>query len=44
MVGAVAGSVLTPLALARINYQRFNRYLTPLLGLIIIYFGLRMVI
>lgn len=44
MVGAVAGSVLTPLALARVNYQRFNRYLTPLLGLIIIYFGLRMVI
>lgn len=44
MVGAIAASILTPLVLNRFDYRRFNRYLTPVLGLIIIYFGLKMII
>ena len=43
MAGAIAGSIVTPLVLHRMDYQRVNAVLTPLLGILIIYFGISMI-
>lgn len=42
MLGAVGGAVVTPLVLRRLNPVRVNRVLTPFLGLVILYFGLKL--
>ncbi|WP_082673171.1 sulfite exporter TauE/SafE family protein [Paenibacillus senegalimassiliensis] len=42
MIGAVIGSVLTPLVLRKFNYKKLNKVLTPFMGIIIIYFGIKM--
>jgi uncharacterized membrane protein YfcA len=42
MIGAIIGSILTPLTIRNINPIKLNRFLTPILGIIIIYFGLQM--
>lgn len=42
MIGAAIGAGLTPLVLNRINQSSVNKFLTPFLGIIIIYFGVRM--
>lgn len=42
MVGAIVGSVVTPLILSRLNAERINKILTPFLGIVIIYFGAKM--
>ncbi|WP_334116936.1 sulfite exporter TauE/SafE family protein [Ligilactobacillus sp.] len=43
MAGAIAGSIVTPLVLHRMDYQRVNTVLTPFLGILIIYFGISMI-
>jgi len=40
MVGAIIGSIGTPLVLHRLNTERLNRWLMPFLGVIISYFWL----
>lgn len=42
MIGAIIGSVITPIILQKFNYTKLNKLLTPVLGLLIIYFGLKM--
>lgn len=42
MIGAIIGSVITPLVIRRLDLAKVNRVLTPFLGLLIIYFGLKM--
>ncbi|WP_369956249.1 sulfite exporter TauE/SafE family protein [Levilactobacillus brevis] len=44
MVGAIIGSIGTPLVLHRLNTERLNRWLMPFLGVIISYFGWRMLV
>ncbi|WP_143462982.1 sulfite exporter TauE/SafE family protein [Levilactobacillus enshiensis] len=44
MGGAVVGAIITPLILQRLNYVKVNRLLTPLLGMIIIYFGVKLLV
>lgn len=44
MFGAIIGSVITPLFMNKIDSEKFNKYLTPVLGIVIIYFGLNMLI
>jgi uncharacterized membrane protein YfcA len=44
MVGAIVGSVITPLVLKKMNYVKINTFLTPLLGVIIFYFGIKMIL
>jgi len=44
MCGAIVGAVVTPLVLQRLNFVKVNRVLTPLLGLVIIYFGMRLLV
>ena len=42
MIGAVIGSAVTPLLISRLDPKRANAVLTPLLALVIIYFGIKM--
>lgn len=42
MLGAIIGAVITPLVIHRLDLNRVNRLLTPFLGLLIIYFGVKM--
>lgn len=42
MLGAILGSVITPLVIRRLDLVKVNRVLTPVLGLLIIYFGIKM--
>ncbi|RRK10288.1 sulfite exporter TauE/SafE family protein [Lactiplantibacillus garii] len=42
MLGAILGSVITPLVIRRLDLVKVNRVLTPFLGLLIIYFGIKM--
>lgn len=42
MVGSVVGAVLTPLLLHKLNLVRLNQWLTPIMGLIIVYFGVNL--
>ncbi|MFC6181169.1 sulfite exporter TauE/SafE family protein [Lactiplantibacillus daowaiensis] len=44
MLGAIIGAVLTPLVIRRLDLDKVNRVLTPFLGLLIIYFGVKMFI
>lgn len=44
MLGAIIGAVLTPLVIRRLDLNKVNRVLTPFLGLLIIYFGIKMFI
>lgn len=44
MLGAILGSVITPLIIRRLDLVKVNRVLTPFLGLLIIYFGIKMFI
>lgn len=44
MIGAIIGSVITPLVLRKMNYVKINNILTPLLGVIIFYFGIKMIL
>lgn len=44
MVGAIVGSVLTPLVLTRLDLQKLDRPLGIFLGLVIVYFGMKMLI
>lgn len=44
MIGAIIGSIVTPLVLKKMNYVKINNILTPLLGAVIFYFGLKMII
>ncbi|GEO68985.1 sulfite exporter TauE/SafE family protein [Levilactobacillus acidifarinae] len=39
MIGSVIGAVVTPLLLHRLNMVKLNKWLTPLMGLVIVYFG-----
>lgn len=42
MLGAIIGAVITPLLIRRLDLNKVNRVLTPFLGLLIIYFGIKM--
>ena len=42
MLGAILGAVITPLVIRRLGLVKVNRVLTPFLGLLIIYFGIKM--
>lgn len=42
MLGAIIGAVLTPLVIRKLDLNKVNRVLTPFLGLLIIYFGVKM--
>lgn len=42
MLGAIIGAVITPLGIRRLDLNKVNRILTPFLGLLIIYFGIKM--
>lgn len=42
MLGAILGSVITPLIIRRLDLAKVNKVLTPFLGLLIIYFGIKM--
>lgn len=44
MLGAIIGAIATPLVIRRLDLNRVNRVLTPFLGLLIIYFGIKMFI
>ncbi|WP_269779790.1 sulfite exporter TauE/SafE family protein [Lactiplantibacillus plantarum] len=44
MIGAIIGAIITPLVIRHLNLDKVNRVLTPFLGLIIIYFGIKMFI
>lgn len=44
MLGAVIGAVITPLVIRQLDLNKVNRILTPFLGLLIIYFGIKMFI
>ncbi|MGX6428656.1 sulfite exporter TauE/SafE family protein [Levilactobacillus yonginensis] len=44
MLGAIIGAVITPLVIRRLDLNKVNRVLTPFLGLLIIYFGVKMFI
>ncbi|CAJ1227262.1 sulfite exporter TauE/SafE family protein [Lactiplantibacillus xiangfangensis] len=44
MIGAIIGAVITPLVIRRLDLDKVNRVLTPFLGLLIIYFGVKMFI
>lgn len=44
MGGATVGAIVTPLVLQRLNLTKVNRVLTPLLGAVIIYFGIKLLI
>lgn len=44
MLGAILGSIITPLVIRRLDLNKVNRVLTPFLGLLIIYFGVKMFI
>ncbi|HJE46146.1 sulfite exporter TauE/SafE family protein [Levilactobacillus namurensis] len=39
MVGSVIGAVATPLVLHRFDLTKVSRWLTPIMGLVIVYFG-----
>lgn len=39
MIGSVMGAVITPLLLHRLDMVKLSRWLTPIMGLVIIYFG-----
>ncbi|MGY5340037.1 sulfite exporter TauE/SafE family protein [Levilactobacillus spicheri] len=39
MIGSVMGSVVTPLILHRFDMVKLSRWLTPLMGAVIVYFG-----
>ncbi|MBS9335396.1 sulfite exporter TauE/SafE family protein [Fructobacillus sp. M1-13] len=43
MLGGVIGSILTPLVLRLFDQKKLNKVLSPLLGLVIIYFGLNLI-
>ncbi|MCF6160317.1 MAG: sulfite exporter TauE/SafE family protein [Furfurilactobacillus sp.] len=44
MLGAIVGAVITPVIIQHLDLRRVNRVLTPFLGLLIIYFGVKMFI
>lgn len=44
MIGAIIGAIITPLVIRRLDLDKVNRVLTPFLGLLIIYFGVKMFI
>ena len=44
MLGAILGSVITPLVIRHLDLNKVNKVLTPFLGLLIIYFGIKMFI
>ncbi|CAK1237971.1 sulfite exporter TauE/SafE family protein [Fructobacillus fructosus] len=43
MAGGIAGSVLTPLVLRLFDQKKLNKFLSPMLGFVIIYFGLNLI-
>ncbi|BDZ29740.1 sulfite exporter TauE/SafE family protein [Lactiplantibacillus sp. WILCCON 0030] len=44
MIGAIIGAIIMPLVIRRLDLAKVNRVLTPFLGLLIIYFGIKMFI
>lgn len=42
MLGAILGSVITPLVIRKLDLVKVNKVLTPFLGILIIYFGIKM--
>ena len=43
MAGGIAGSILTPLVLRLFDQKKLNKVLSPMLGFVIIYFGLNLI-
>lgn len=43
MIGAIIGSIITPIIMNKFNSESMNKYLTPVLGIIIVYFGISMI-
>lgn len=43
MIGGIIGSILTPLVLRLFDQKKLNKFLSPLLGIVIIYFGLNLI-
>lgn len=44
MIGAIIGSILTPLVLTKIDIRKLDRPLGIFLGLVIVYFGVKMLV
>lgn len=44
MIGAILGSVITPIILNHLNLNKINNFLSSLIGIIIIYFGIKLII
>lgn len=44
MIGAIAGSIITPLVLTRINLRKLDQPLGIFLGIVIVYFGVKMLL
>lgn len=42
MIGGVAGSILTPLVLKQFDPKKINKFLSPFIGFVIMYFGIRL--
>lgn len=43
MIGAIIGSVIAPLFINKLNPEKYNKVLTPVLGCLIVYFGISMI-
>jgi len=43
MIGAIIGSIIGPLLVSKLNPEKFNKILTPVLGFLIVYFGINMI-
>lgn len=44
MIGAVFGSIIAPIIINKIDFNRVNNILSPLIGLVIVFFGIKLVL
>ncbi|WP_208422404.1 sulfite exporter TauE/SafE family protein [Latilactobacillus fragifolii] len=44
IIGAIIGNLITPITLKKLNFEKVNYVLTPILAVTIIYFGISMII